>query len=152
MSPRCHSRPRPPPTLSGVDDQLLRRILDGDDPAVLVAVALAAVDRPLGRAAAGAGWAAENDVGTLVVAETFGYLTALWTGLVLGALRARFAGRAFDALDGVAAALILMGGLSPLALPLVDLANFGGYVLWSAWLLIFAAVLVRRGAPHSSRA
>jgi hypothetical protein len=97
------------------------------------------------------GWAAENDVGTLV-GETFGYLTALWTGLVLGALRARFAGRAFVALGGVAAALILMGGLSPLALPLVDLANFGGYVLWSARLLIFAAVLVRRGAPQSSRA
>ena len=41
-----------PATLSGVDDQPLRRILDGDDPAVLVAVALAAVDRPLERAAA----------------------------------------------------------------------------------------------------
>ena len=35
-----------------VDDQLLRRILTGDDPAVLVAVALAAADRPLERAAA----------------------------------------------------------------------------------------------------
>ncbi len=40
------------PTLSPVDDQLLRHILDGDDPAVLVAVALAAADRPLERAAA----------------------------------------------------------------------------------------------------
>jgi hypothetical protein len=35
-----------------VDDQLLRQILDGDDPAVLVAVALAAADGPLERAAA----------------------------------------------------------------------------------------------------
>ena len=35
-----------------MDDQLLRRILAGDDPAVLVAVALAAADRPLERAAA----------------------------------------------------------------------------------------------------
>jgi hypothetical protein len=35
-----------------VDDQLLRRILTGDDPAVLVAVALAAAERPLERAAA----------------------------------------------------------------------------------------------------
>jgi hypothetical protein len=35
-----------------VDDPLLRRILTGDDPAVLVAVALAAADRPLERAAA----------------------------------------------------------------------------------------------------
>ena len=57
------------------------------------------------------GWAAENSVdafatanrllGTLV-GETFGYLlTALWTGLVLGALGARFAGRAFVALGAV---------------------------------------------------
>ncbi len=99
------------------------------------------------------GWAAENDVGTLVVAETFGYLPPrsgpAWSSARFGA---RFAGRAFDALGGVAAALILMGVLSPLALPLVDLANFGGYVLWSAWLLIFAAVLVRRGTPQPSRA
>jgi hypothetical protein len=43
-----------------------------------------------------------------------------------------------------------MGVLSPLALPLVDLANFAGYVLWSAWLLIFAAALVRRGARQPS--
>ena len=58
-----HKRPRAPrlvvsgssapgPTLFRVDDQLLRRILAGDDPAVLVAVALAAADRPLERAAA----------------------------------------------------------------------------------------------------
>jgi len=106
-------------------------------------------------------FAAENDVeafatanqvlGTLV-GETFGYLlTALWTGLVLVALGAGFAGRAFAALGGVAAALILMGVLSPLALPIVDLANFAGYVLWSAWLLIFAAVLVRRGVRQPTR-
>jgi hypothetical protein len=106
-------------------------------------------------------FAAENDVeafatanrvlGTLV-GETFGYLlTALWTGLVLVALGAGFAGRAFAALGGVAAALILMGVLSPLALPIVDLANFAGYVLWSAWLLIFAAILVRRGVRQPSR-
>jgi hypothetical protein len=54
-----HKRPRAPrlvvsgssapgPTLFRVDDQLLRRILAGDDPAVLVAAA----DRPLERAAA----------------------------------------------------------------------------------------------------
>jgi hypothetical protein len=107
------------------------------------------------------GWAAENDVeafaianrvlGTLV-GETFGYLlTALWTALVLVALGAGFAGRAFVALGGVAAALILLGVLSPLALPVLDMANFVGYVLWSAWLLIFAAVLVRRGVRQPSR-
>ena len=42
----------PGPTLCDVDDLLLRRILTGDDPAVLVAVALAAADRPLERASA----------------------------------------------------------------------------------------------------
>jgi hypothetical protein len=107
------------------------------------------------------GWAAENDVeafatanrvlGTLV-GETFGYLlTALWTALVLLALGAGLAGRAFVVLGGVAAALILLGVLSPLALPVLDMANFVGYVLWSAWLLIFAAVLVRRGVRQPSR-
>lgn len=34
-----------------MDDQLIRRILAGDDPAVLVAAALVAADRPLERAA-----------------------------------------------------------------------------------------------------
>ena len=38
----------------------------------------------------------------------------------------------------MAAILILVGVLSPLCLPLVDLANFAGYVLWSGWLVIFA--------------
>ena len=75
-----------------------------------------------------------------------------WTGLVLVALGARFAGRLFVALGGVAAVLILLGVFSFLALPAVDLANFVGYVLWSVWLLIFAAVLVRRGARQPSRA
>ena len=108
------------------------------------------------------GWAAENDVeafatanrvlGTLV-GETFGYLlTALWTALVLLALGAGFAGRAFVVLGGVAAVLILSGVFSPLELPVVDVANFVGYVLWSVWLLIFAAVLVRRGVRRPSRA
>jgi hypothetical protein len=55
-------------------------------------------------------------------------------------------------LGGVAAVLILWGVFSPLELPVVDLANFVGYVLWSVWLLIFAAVLVRRGVRQPSRA
>jgi len=108
------------------------------------------------------GWAADNDIeaftaanrvlGTLV-GETFGYLlTAAWIGLVLVALGAAFAGRLFVVLGGTAATLILLGILSPLDLPVVDLANFAGYVLWSAWLLIFAALLTRRGAPRRSRA
>jgi hypothetical protein len=107
------------------------------------------------------GWAAANDVdafttanrvlGTLV-GETFGYLlTAAWTGLVLVALGAAYAGRLFVVLGGAAAALILSGVFSPLELPVVDVANFVGYVLWSAWLLVFAAVLVRRGARRPGR-
>ena len=108
------------------------------------------------------GWAADDDVEAFatanrvlgnLVGETFGYLlTAAWTGLVLVALGAAFAGRLFVVLGGVAAVLILSGVFSPLALPVVDLANFVGYVLWSVWLLIFAAVLVRRGARQPSRA
>ena len=108
------------------------------------------------------GWAVDHDVDAFttanrvlgnLVGETFGYLlTAAWTGLVLVALGAAFAGRLFVVLGGTAATLILLGILSPLDLPVVDLANFAGYVLWSAWLLIFAALLTRRGAPRRSRA
>ena len=42
--------------------------------------------------------------------------------------------------------LILAGVLSPLDLPLVDTANFVGYVLWSVWLVVFAVVLLVRSA------
>lgn len=34
--------------------------------------------------------------------------------------------------------------LSPLNLPLVDTANFVGYILWSVWLVVFAVVLLLR--------
>ena len=40
--------------------------------------------------------------------------------------------------------LILLGVASPLDLPLVDLANFAGYVLWSGWLVAFGTVLIVR--------
>ncbi|MFC4943649.1 hypothetical protein [Pseudonocardia sp. GCM10023141] len=45
---------------------------------------------------------------------------------------------------------LLAGVLSPLELPLTDAANFIGYILWSAWLVIFAVELVvrrRRALP-----
>ena len=58
------------PTLSCVDDQLIRRILEGDDPAVLVAAALAAADRPLERAAA----LADDARGRRTVAVALAYL------------------------------------------------------------------------------
>lgn len=88
-----------------------------------------------------------------LVGETGGYvLTAAWTALVLTALGAAFAGRLFAVLGAVSAALILVGVLSPLDLPVVDLANFAGYVLWSAWLLIFATVLLVRNRRRAATA
>ena len=86
-------------------------------------------------------------LGTLV-GETLGYvLTAAWTGLVLVALHRRLAGRWFTVLGAVSAVLVVAAVLPPLGLPLVDDANFFGYVLWSVWLLAFAVLLVvgRRG-------
>jgi hypothetical protein len=38
----------------------------------------------------------------------------------------------------------LAGVLSPLDLPVIDLANFIGYVLWSIWLVAFGLLLLRR--------
>jgi hypothetical protein len=103
------------------------------------------------------GWAADADpaavesfhtanriLGT-VVGETGGYLlTAAWTVLVLAALGTAFAGRWFTVLGGVSAVLVLAGVLSPLDLPVVDLANFAGYVLWSGWLVVFGVLLLVR--------
>jgi Domain of unknown function (DUF4386) len=92
---------------------------------------------------------AHRVLGTLV-GETFGYLlTAAWTLLVLVAL-ARGLPRWFTALGAVSAVLILGGVLTPLHLPLVDDANFIGYIMWSVWLVIFAVVILLR--PPRSRA
>lgn len=80
-----------------------------------------------------------------VIGETFGYLfTAAWTLLVLAALNRTLAGRWFTALGAVSAVLILAGVLSPLDLPIIDTANFIGYVMWSLWLIAFAVLLLRR--------
>jgi hypothetical protein len=85
---------------------------------------------------------AHRVLGTLI-GETGGYLlTAAWTGLVLTALGTAFAGRLFVALGAVSAVLVLVGVLTPLGIPLVDTANFVGYVLWSGWLVVFAVVLL----------
>ena len=86
-----------------------------------------------------------------IVGETSGYiLTAAWTVLVLAALGGVVAGRWFTALGAVSAVLILAGVLSPLDLPAIDMANFAGYVLWSAWLVVFAVLLVRRPRTANS--
>jgi hypothetical protein len=92
-----------------------------------------------------------------LVGETLGYLlTAAWTLLVLAALHRQIAGRWFTALGAVSAVLILAGVLSPLDLPVIDLANFTGYVLWSIWLVVFGLLLLRRpptgtAAPRRAR-
>ena len=87
---------------------------------------------------------ASNILGT-AVGETLGYLlTASWTVLVISALGRRYAGRWFQVLGVVSALLVVAGVLSPLGLPVIDAANFVGYVLWSVWLIAFAAVIVVR--------
>jgi Domain of unknown function (DUF4386) len=83
-----------------------------------------------------------------VIGETFGYLfTAAWTVLVLVALHGKLAGRWFTGLGTASAVLIVAGVLSPLNLPIIDTANFAGYVLWSTWLIAFAVLLLRRPRP-----
>jgi Domain of unknown function (DUF4386) len=87
-----------------------------------------------------------------LIGETLGYLfTAAWTLLVLVALGRSFAGLWFTVLGAVSAVLVLAGVLSPLGLPVIDLANFIGYVLWSIWL-VGLGVLLLLGRPHSATA
>ncbi|GAA1861737.1 hypothetical protein GCM10009687_31300 [Asanoa iriomotensis] len=81
-----------------------------------------------------------------IIGETLGYLlTAAWTLLVLAALKSP---AWFNLLGAASAILVLVGVLSPLDLPGVDLANFVGYVLWSLWLLAFAVRLLRRSGDR----
>jgi hypothetical protein len=96
-----------------------------------------------------------SDILGTALGETLGYLlTAAWTVLVIVALGRRYAGRWFQVLGVVSAALVLVGVLSPLGLPVIDTANFFGYVLWSVWLIAFAVVIVaherRRVSPAST--
>jgi len=100
------------------------------------------------------GYAADGDAGAFrtasdilgtAIGETLGYfLTAAWTALVVLALGRRFAGRWFPALGLASAALVFVGVFSPLELPVVDSANFFGYVLYSLWLIAFGVVLLVR--------
>jgi len=114
--------------------------------------AAAAGDDPVAAAAAEDAFATANRVLGNLIGETGGYvLTAAWTALVLVALGTAFAGRLFVAVGAVSAILILLGVASPLDLPLLDDANFVGYVLWSGWLVAFAVVLLRRRSPVETR-
>jgi hypothetical protein len=85
------------------------------------------------------------------IGETLGYaLTASWTLLVVVALGQRYAGRWFQLLGAGSAVLVLAGVLSPLGLPVIDSANFFGYVLWSAWLISLAVVILVHERRSSS--
>ena len=88
-------------------------------------------------------------------ARPLGYLlTATWTVLVVVALGRRYAGRWFQVLGAASAVLVFVGVLSPLGLPVIDTANFFGYVLWSVWLIAFAVVILvheRRTPPRRPR-
>ena len=48
---------------------------------------------------------------------------------------------------------MFVGVFSPLDLPVIDTANFFGYVLWSVWLIAFGVVILvheRRTATSSA--
>jgi hypothetical protein len=95
-----------------------------------------------------------SDILGTAIGETVGYLlTGVWTLLVIIALGRRYAGLWFQLLGGVSAVLVLTGVLSPLGLPVVDTANFFGYVLFSVWLIAFGIVILvheRRTSPALS--
>ena len=91
-----------------------------------------------------------SDILGTAIGETLGYLlTAPWTALVIVALGRRFAGplvrRARRASRRRSS---LVGVFSPLDLPVVDTANFIGYVLWSLWLIAFGVVLLVASASR----
>ena len=89
-------------------------------------------------------FATANDVLGTIIGETFGYiLTAAWTLLVVAALGRHYAGRWFQILGAISAALVLLGVLSPLDLPVIDTANFAGYILWSVWLISLGVLILR---------
>jgi hypothetical protein len=99
------------------------------------------------------GFTTAHHVLGVAIGETLGYLlTGAWTVLVVVALGRRYAGRWFQVLGLVCAGLILVGVLGPLDLAGVDSANFIGYLLWSLWLIAFAAVILvhERRSAHST--
>lgn len=90
-----------------------------------------------------------------VVGETIGYaLTAIFTVLVVRALRGTTLPRSAAAV-GYAAAVLIATGIAVPLLSAASLTNFAGYVVWCAWLLLVSWRLVRphavRSVPHSSR-
>jgi hypothetical protein len=83
-----------------------------------------------------------------VLGETIGYaLTAVFTVLVVQALRHTVLPRWAAMVGYTAAALITTGTVVPLV-PAASLTNFAGYVVWCAWLLLVSWLLVR---PYDAR-
>ena len=81
-----------------------------------------------------------------VIGETLGYaLTAAWTVLVAIGLRKSLLGTPLAVVGIAAAALIATGIVEPLEVPGTGLANFLGYIVWSAWLIALAAAVLRTG-------
>ena len=79
-----------------------------------------------------------------IVGETIGYaLTATFTVLVVTGLRGRLLPGWLAVTGYLAAALIATGVVIPLV-EVASLTNFAGYVVWCAWLLVVAGLLLRR--------
>jgi hypothetical protein len=86
------------------------------------------------------------------IGETAGYtLTAVFTVLVVLALRRSLLRRGLGVAGLIAAGLIATGVVVPL-IPAASLTNFAGYILWCAWLLAVAVALFRVPPIESSRA
>ena len=69
---------------------------------------------------------------------------------VLRALSGVLTGRWFTLVGAGSAVLILAGVLSPLDVPVLDQANFIGYIMWSLWLVAFGVLLLVR-PPDAGR-
>jgi hypothetical protein len=89
-----------------------------------------------------------------VVGEAGGYvLTALFTVALVRALQEHFRLSRLQTVLGLGSVpLVLAGLLVPLGVPGADMANFAGYVIWSAWCVVLGARLLRTGRPGQPRA
>jgi hypothetical protein len=104
---------------------------------------------PARRAAAEARFELLHTVLGKAIGETLGYaLTAAFTVLVVVALR-RTVLPAWLAYAGFAAAGLIATGVVIPVIPPASLTNFVGYVVWCAWLLAVAVVLVRAARDDS---
>lgn len=87
-----------------------------------------------------------NRYAGVAVGENLGYLfTAFWTVLVATAMfgSALPLGKWLGLLGMVSAAAILVGTLEPAGFePVADIVVIG-YILWSVWLALFGAVVLR---------